>query len=102
MKSVSTQILASILITMIIVFGGWGIIEIKNTTEYEKERLEKNQMRIAERLAFNLAYSLWNLNLSEVEKNIQDEAVDENIRSIQVFDENGELYAGIILSLIHI
>ena len=96
MKSISNLILGSILMTVVIVFGVWGYLEIENTAKQEAKRVEKNQNRIVERLAFNLAYPVWNFNLSETEKNIQNEALDENILSIQVFDENNDLYAGLI------
>lgn len=96
MKTISNQILASILLTILIVFGTWGYIEIRNTTSHEEEILAQDQTRIVERLAFNLVYPIWNLNVSELEKNIKNEALNENAKAILVYDEYGELYAGYI------
>ncbi len=97
MKSINKQIIASILITVLIIFGGGGFLEIKNIIIFEKERLKNIQSNTINRLAYNLGSPLWNLNLTNIEKIIQYESNDKNIRAILVYDENSELYAGYIV-----
>ncbi|MGG7036284.1 MAG: PAS domain S-box protein [Flavobacterium sp.] len=95
MNSISNQILTSILITVLIIFGGWGFYEIENTTQYEKENVEQSQQFAIKRLAYNLAHPVWNLNEKEIRENIKNEAFDENIGSILVFDEDDKFYSGV-------
>ena len=96
MKTIAKQVLASLLVTVLVVLGGWGYLELRNTMRLEQAGLLREQRNIVERLAFSLVYPLWNLNLLETEKAIHNEAVEENVLAILVYDESGSLYAGTI------
>lgn len=58
LKSISHQILASILLTVIIIVGGWGFFEIQARKNYESRFLDESKMRTAKRLALNLSYPM--------------------------------------------
>jgi PAS domain S-box-containing protein len=96
MKTISKQILLSLMGTLIVVLGIWGYLESMRTMRHEQEKLRHDQQTIAERVAYNLVYPLWNLNRAEVEKTIQYEAVEEVVRAILVYDDNGDFYSGTI------
>src|ERR1700741_1332430 len=96
MKTISTQILASLLVTVIVFLGGWGDLEIQKALQSQEENLRREQHNIVERLAFSLVYPLWNLNLAETEKTIHYEAIGENVRAVLVYDDSGILYAGTV------
>jgi len=96
MKTISQQILASLLVTVLVVLGGWGYLELQRTMRFEQGALLRDQRNIVERLAFSLVYPLWNLNLAEVKKTIHNEAVEENVLAILVYDDSNALYAGAI------
>lgn len=96
MKSISNQILLSILFTVIIAFGGWGIYEIINTKEREENSITQRQTIVADRLSVSLEYPISNLNKEDVEKQIKSQIQSTNILSIQVFDKNNKPYLGII------
>jgi two-component system cell cycle sensor histidine kinase/response regulator CckA len=96
MKTIAKQVLASLLVTVLVVLGGWGYLELRNAMRLEQAGLLREQRNIVERLAFSLVYPLWNLNLQETEKAIHNEAVEENVLAILVYDESGAFYAGTI------
>lgn len=96
MKTIAKQVVASLLVTVLVVLGGWGYLELRRTMRLDQEHLRRDQRNIVERLAHSLVYPLWNLNLEEVEKTIHHEAVEEDVRAIVVYDESGALYAGTI------
>jgi PAS domain S-box-containing protein len=96
MKSIAIQVQTSLLVTVLVVLGGWGYLELRNTTRLELEHLRHDHRTITERLAYSLVYPLWNLNLAETEKIIHAEAVGENVRAILLYDDSGVLYAGMI------
>src|SRR6185503_18435312 len=96
MKTISKQILASLLVTVMLFLGGWGYSEIQKTMRSQEENLRRDQHNIVERLSFSLVYPLWNLNLTETEKTIHNEAIAENVRGILVYDDSGVLYTGTI------
>jgi signal transduction histidine kinase/ActR/RegA family two-component response regulator len=96
MKTISKQILASLLLTVMVFLGAWGYSEIQKTMRSQEENLRRDQHNIVERLSFSLVYPLWNLNLTETQKTIHNEAIAENVRGILVYDDSGVLYAGTI------
>ncbi|MGG7034528.1 MAG: hypothetical protein ACI7YS_04935 [Flavobacterium sp.] len=96
MKSISNQIFISILFTVIIVFGGWGIYEIENTKEREEKLILQRQAIVADRLSVSLEYPISSFNKEDVEKQIKSQIQSETILSIQIFDEKNKPYAGII------
>jgi signal transduction histidine kinase/CheY-like chemotaxis protein len=96
MKTISKQILASLLVTVLVVLGGMGYWDLKSTMRLERENLEHDQKNVADRLADSLVYPLWNLNQEEIKKTIQNEMVEVNVRAILLYDETGEFYAGMI------
>jgi PAS domain S-box-containing protein len=94
MNSIAKQILASLLITVLVVLGGWGYLDLQSSMRLEQENLRRDLHNSSARLAYNLAYPLWNLNQTEVENAIRYEVIGENVQAILVYGENGELYAG--------
>jgi signal transduction histidine kinase len=96
MKTVSTQILGSLLLTMLVVVGGGGYVELQDTAKVEQENNLRNQKHTLERLSDSLVYPVWNLNRAEVNKAISNELVNEDIRAILLYDEHAELYSGMI------
>ncbi|TXT41448.1 MAG: hypothetical protein FD135_234 [Comamonadaceae bacterium] len=96
MKTVSTQILGSLLLTMLVVAGGGGYVELQDAAQVEQENNLRNQRNTLERLSDSLVYPVWNLNRAEVNKAISNELVDEDIRAILLYDEHAELYSGMI------
>ncbi|MGZ3254485.1 MAG: histidine kinase dimerization/phospho-acceptor domain-containing protein, partial [Burkholderiaceae bacterium] len=96
MKTISQQILASLLVTVLVVLGGMGYWDLTSTMRIERQNLEHDQKNVGDRLADSLVYPLWNLNLEEIKKTIQDEMVEVNVRAILLYDDSGEFYAGMI------
>src|ERR1035437_2177447 len=96
MKTVSTQILGSLLLTMLVVVGGGGYVELQDSAKVEQEINLRNQRNTLERLSDSLVYPVWNLNRAEVNKAISNELVNEDIRAILLYDEHAELYSGMI------
>jgi len=96
MKTITQHILASILITVLVVLGGWGYLELRHTLRSEQERVLAKQRSDAEQLAVGLVYPLWNLNQAEVQKSILIVAADKSIQALLVHDEEGVLYSGVI------
>jgi hypothetical protein len=96
MTTITKHILASIFVTVLVVLGGWGYLELQSTIRFEMDSLLRDQRNIVERLAYSLAYPLWNLNRLEVEKTIHHEAIDDVVRAILVYDDSGEFYFGTI------
>jgi PAS domain S-box-containing protein len=84
------------MLTVLVVLGGWGSLEILTTMKSEEEHLLRDQRNVSDRLAYNLVYSIWNMNLEETRQIIHNEAVGENVLAILVADERGALYAGTI------
>ncbi|HEY8905672.1 MAG TPA: ATP-binding protein [Rhodoferax sp.] len=96
MKTVSTQILGSLLLTMLVVVGGGGYVELQDSAKIEQEINLRNQHNTLERLSDSLVYPVWNLNRAEVNKAISNELVNEDIRAILLYDEHAQLYSGMI------
>jgi len=96
MKTVSTQILGSLLLTMLVVVGGGGYVELQDTAQVQQENNLRDQRNVMERLSDSLVYPVWNLNRAEVNKAISNELVNEDIRAILLYDEHAELYSGMI------
>lgn len=96
MKTVSTQILGSLLLTMLVVVGGGGYVELQDAAQVQQENNLRDQRNVMERLSDSLAYPVWNLNRAEVNKAISNELVNEDIRAILLYDEHAELYSGMI------
>jgi signal transduction histidine kinase len=96
MKTVSTQILGSLLLTMLVVVGGGGYVELQDSAKVEQEINLRNQHNTLQRLSDSLVYPVWNLNRAEVNKAIGNELVNEDIRAILLYDEHAQLYSGMI------
>lgn len=96
MKSISNQILVGILISLSIVFGGCFFYGIHSIAQFETDRLEQNNIRACERLVRYSVKPILNNDLNSIMVNVNVEASDENIRSIQILDQNNELYGGVV------
>jgi signal transduction histidine kinase len=94
MQSISRQILTTLLVTIVIVLGGWSAVEILTVQRTEAVKLADEAQLASERLAHNLVYPLWNMNHAEVEKDILFELKDTIISAVIVLDEAGNIYAG--------
>src|SRR4051794_10338831 len=93
-QSISAQILLAVLITVISVLGIFSIIENRRLKQRKTEVLQENATMTADRIANSLAYPLWNLNQEETERVVFYETGAAEVFRIQVFDEDGSLYAG--------
>src|SRR6478609_2880936 len=96
MKSISNQILAYILLSLSVVFAGLYFYRVGSRTQIETDRFEKNSVRTCERLALFYASPIQNHNVNLINEHIDIEALDENIRSIQILDKNNQLFAGVV------
>ncbi|MDD2736381.1 MAG: ATP-binding protein [Desulfuromonadaceae bacterium] len=94
MQSISRQILTTLLLTIVIVLGGWSAVEILTVQHTEAVKLAGEAQLASERLAHNLVYPLWNMNQVEVEKDILFETRATIITAVIVLDEAGNIYAG--------
>jgi PAS domain S-box-containing protein len=96
MKTISNQILASIFLSLTIIFGGWIFYRIHNRTSFEENRIHKDQVYAIDRLAYFLSEPLSKRDLREVKNNVKMEVVDESIVAIQIFDAKGPFCSVII------
>ena len=96
MKTIASQILVALLMTMLLVIGTAGYWDLQNTMRQRQEHLVLAQRQAAERLSYNVVSPLWNLNRAEVGKVIENEIAEEDIRAIVLYDEGGEVYAGMV------
>lgn len=94
MQSISRQMLTTLLLTIVIVLGGWSAVEILTVQHTEAVKLACEAQLASERLAHNLVYPLWNMNREEVEKDIMFELKATIISAVIVLDEAGNIYAG--------
>lgn len=51
MKTVSTQILGSLLLTMLVVVGGGGYVELQDAAQVQQENNLRDQRNVMERLS---------------------------------------------------
>ncbi|WP_281226821.1 PAS domain-containing sensor histidine kinase [Flavobacterium aquiphilum] len=96
MKSISNQILAYILISLCIVFTAHFFYAIHIRTQHETEKLNENYARAIKRLAIFSEKPILNKDINLIKEDINIEALDENILSIQILDQNNKLYAGVL------
>jgi PAS domain S-box-containing protein len=96
MKSISNQVLTYIFISLCVVFIGRFFYGIYVRAQFETERLEQNSIRTCERLASFSVKSILNNDLNSIKTTINIEALDENIRSIQIVNPNNRLYGGVL------
>lgn len=96
MKSISRQILIYISISWCVVFVGRYFYNIHIRTEFETERLEKNSVRICERLANFSVKPILNNDIESIQSYVNVEILDENILSIQILNQNNSLYVGVL------
>lgn len=96
MKSISNQVLTYIFISLCVVFIGRFFYGIYFRAQFETERLEQNSIRTCERLASFSVKSILNNDLNSIKTTINIEALDENIRSIQIVNPNNRLYGGVL------
>jgi len=96
MNSIAKQILASLLITVALVFGGGGYVELQQAWRADRDQLLQQQSNSLTRLAFSLSYPLWNLSRAEVEVMLRNEARDAAVRAIVVQDDDRTPYAGVV------
>ena len=94
MHTIARQILTSVLLTMIIVLGGWSVVEIVAEQRTEGSKLTAEAQLAADRLAHNVVYPLWNKNRVEVEKDLLFELRAATISAVIVLDDAGSIYAG--------
>ena len=94
MHTIARQILTSVLLTMIIVLGGWSVVEIVAEQRTEGSKLTAEAQLTADRLAHNVAYPLWNKNRVEVEKDLLFELRAATISAAIVLDDTGSIYTG--------
>jgi signal transduction histidine kinase len=93
-RTISRQILSTLLLTILIVLGGWSAFEIRNALVMEEMKLDAGARLVTERLAYNLVNPLWNMNLDEVEKTILYEIRADMISAVIVKDEFGNIHSG--------
>lgn len=98
MKSISSQILTYISISLCVVFIGRYFYGISTRTQFETKRLEQNNIRTCARLASFSVKPIVNGDKESVQTYINVEGLDENIRSIQVLDNNNHLFGGVLRS----
>ncbi|SHG27212.1 PAS domain S-box-containing protein [Flavobacterium fluvii] len=96
MKSISNQILAYILISLSVVYVARYFYNVHTRTQFETQRLEKNNVRTCERLAYFVVNPILHNDSISLKTNINFEALDENIGSIQILDQSNHLYAGVV------
>ena len=48
MNKIARQIIASLLVTVIVILGLWGFIEIERTSQLEESQLSKDQKQTAD------------------------------------------------------
>ncbi|WP_348822646.1 PAS domain S-box protein [Flavobacterium aestuarii] len=96
MKSISSQILTYISISLCVVFIGRYFYGIHSRTQFETERLKQNSIRICTRLANFSVKPILNHDLESIQSYLNVEGLDENIRSIQIFDQNNRFYGGVL------
>jgi len=96
MKSISNQILAYILISLCIVFTARFFYAIHIRTHYETEKRNENYARAIKRLAIFSEKPILNKDFNLIKEDLNIEALDENILSIQILDQNNKLYAGVL------
>jgi PAS domain S-box-containing protein len=94
MKSITQQLTTSILITVLVVFGGWGYWDLRALLHREQSYQDLFRTNIAERTALGLEYSLWNLNEEGTRKLLHSVVLDEAVKAAIVYDETGALFAG--------
>lgn len=98
MKSISNQVLIYIFISLCVVFVGRFFYGVHVRTQFETEKLERNNIRTCERLAVFSVRPILNNDLNLIKTYISTEALDENIRSIQILNQNNRLYGGVLRS----
>ncbi|HSD07347.1 PAS domain S-box protein [Flavobacterium sp.] len=96
MKSISNQILVYIFISLCVVFIGRFFYGIHIRTQYEKDKLEQNNIRACERLAALSQKPIIDKNLDLIKSYINVEALDNNIHSIQIVNQSNLLYGGVL------
>ncbi|MFZ4858251.1 MAG: ATP-binding protein [Desulfuromonadaceae bacterium] len=94
MHTISRQILTSLMLTIIIVLGGWSAVDIITVQRTEKLKLAAETKLAGDRLAHNLGYPLWNMNRTEVENDLLFELKAATISAALVLDEAGSIFAG--------
>src|SRR4051812_34858955 len=93
MKSISNQVLASIILSLGIIFGGWLFYRIHNRMNYETKRIYEIQVRNTQQIANYLSYPMQVNKKSVVVDNLKYEVSDKYVTAVKVFDAKGKLYA---------
>jgi len=96
MKSISNQILVYIFISLCVVFVGRYFYAIHVRKQFETERLKQNCIRASERLANISIEPILNNDLNLIKSYVNVEAMDENIRAIQILNQNNQLSVGVL------
>jgi len=96
MKSISNQILVYILISLCVVFAMRFFYGTHVRIQYEKDKLEQDNTRVCERLATLSEKPIMDNDLDLIKSYINVEALDDNIRSIQIANQNNLLYGGVL------
>jgi signal transduction histidine kinase len=95
-KTITKQILVSLVITVIVVLGGWSYIEQMRISRNDRENLQNTQRNIEKSLAYYLIDPVWNLNKSEIIDSVRYQFAEKSVMGIFVYDEDQKLYAGAI------
>jgi len=94
MKSISHKVFIYIFISLFVVFIGRFLYGIHVRTQFELKRLEKNSVLASTRLANISVKPILNNDLNLLKSYVSIEALDENIYSIQILNQNNRLYTG--------
>lgn len=96
MNTITRQILASLLVTVLLVIGGGGYVEMLNAVDATEAELLDRQFTIADRLSQVLAYPLWHMDQEEVERSVRNEAQADSVQAIVVSREDGSPYVALV------
>lgn len=96
MNTITRQLLASLLVTVLLVIGSGGYVEMRHAVANTEAQLRQTQAAIAERLAQALAYPMWNLDDDEVARSVRNESQPDAVQAIVVIREDGSLYLAFV------
>ncbi|MFC7410082.1 putative bifunctional diguanylate cyclase/phosphodiesterase [Hydrogenophaga atypica] len=84
MNTITRQLLASLLVTVLLVIGSGGYVELRRVVAETELQLRDTQSAAAARLSRTLAYPLWNMDEDEAARLVRSEAQVDAIQAIVV------------------
>ncbi len=96
MNSIANRIISLLLFSALGLLGAWSVLGMINAYRQGDAQMLETQRAISERLAYNLAHSVWNLDREAASKIIQYETSNQALRAVLVYDESAKLYAGFL------